>query len=189
MDNVALMKQVIASTNKVVKGTEPSQLGLPSPCSEWSVRDVINHITGGATMFAVCVEEGSVPDDLLGQLMGGDNLGDDFVGAWESAAARAIAAFEAPGALEKNVKLPFGEMPAGVAVNIAVFDVLTHAADIASATHQTIDDTALIETVLGVGQQMIGPELRVPGIFDPEQQAPEGATPTVRLLAFAGRKV
>jgi uncharacterized protein (TIGR03086 family) len=189
MDTVALMKQVIASADKVVKGTEPSQLGLPSPCTEWTVRDVINHITGGSTMFAVCVEEGSVPDDLLGKLMAGDNLGDDYVGAWESASARAISAFEAPGALDKMVKLPFGEMPAGVAVNIAVFDVLTHTADIANATGQTIDDTALVETALEVGHQMIGPELRVPGVFDPEQPAPEGATPTVRLLAFAGRKV
>ena len=189
MDNIGLMKQVIASTDKVVRGTKPSQLGLPSPCSEWSVRDVINHITGGATMFAVCVEEGSVPDDLLGQLMGGDNLGNDYVGAWESASSRAMAAFEAPGTLEKMVKLPFGEMPAGVALNIAVFDVLTHAADIATATDQTIDDATLIETALEVGHQMIGPDLRVPGVFGPEQTAPEDATPTVRLLAFAGRKV
>ena len=189
MDSVALMKQVIASTDKVVKGTDATQLGLPSPCSEWTVRDVINHITGGATMFAVCVEEGSVPDDLLGKLMGGDNLGSDYVKSWETAASRALAAFGAPGALEKMVKLPFGEMPAGVALNIAVFDVLTHAADIANATNQTIEDTALVETALEVGQQMIGPDLRTPGIFDPEQPAPEGATPVVRLLAFAGRKV
>ena len=189
MDNIALMKQVIASTDKVVKGTDPSQLGLPSPCTEWTVRDVINHITGGSTMFAVCVEEGAVPDDLLGKLVGGDNLGTDYMGAWEAASARAVAAFGIPGVLDKMVKLPFGEMPAGVALNIAVFDVLTHAADIAIATNQTIDDTALVETALEVGHQMIGPELRTPGVFDPEQPAPDGATPTVRLLAFAGRKV
>lgn len=189
MDSVALMKQVIASTDKVVKGTEPSQLSLQSPCTDWSVRDVINHITGGATMFAVCVEEGSVPDDLLGTLMGGDNLGDDYVGAWTVASTRAISAFEAPGALDKMVKLPFGEMPAGVAINIAIFDVLTHAADIAKATSQTIEDTPLVDTALEVGKQMISPELRVPGVFGPEQTAPEGASSADRLLAFAGRKV
>ena len=189
MDTVELMKQVIATTDKVVKGTDPSQLGLPSPCTEWTVRDVINHITGGSTMFATCVEEGSVPDELLDQLMGGDNLGDDYVKSWEVASNRAIAAFGIPGVLDQIVTLPFGVMPAGVALNIAVFDVLTHAADIATATGQTIEDTDLIETALGVGHQLIGPDLRVPGIFDPEQTAPEGASPTVRLLAFAGRKV
>ena len=189
MDSVALMKQVIANADEVVKGTNASQLGVQSPCTEWTVRDVINHITGGATMFAVCVEQGSVPDDLLGQLMGGDNLGDDYVKSWLAASSRAVSAFEAPDALQKMVKLPFGEMPAGVALNIAVFDVLTHAADIATVTGQTIDDTALLETALEVGHQMIGPDLRTPGLFDPEQQAPEGASPTTRLLAFAGRKV
>ena len=189
MDNVALMKRVVESTDKIVRGVDASQLGSPSPCTEWTVRDVINHITGGATMFAVCVEQGSVPDDLLGKLMGGDNLGDDYVKAWETASTRAVAAFDAPGALDKMVKLPFGEMPAGIALNIAVFDVLTHAADIASATGQTIEDTALVETALEVGHQMIGPDLRVPGVFDAEQPVPEGASPSARLLAFAGRKV
>ena len=76
--------------------------GEVRPCERDGVRDVINHITGGSTMFAVCVEEGSVPDDLLGQLMGGDNLGDDYVGAWEKASSRAVAAFDAPGALRAD---------------------------------------------------------------------------------------
>ena len=58
-------------------------------------------------------------------------------------------AFEQPGVLEKTVKLPFGEMPAGVALNIAVFDVLTHAVDIARASGQQVNDTELIETALG----------------------------------------
>ena len=189
MDSVGLMKRVVSSTDIIVRGVDPSQLELQSPCTDWKVRDVINHITGGSTMFAVCVEQGSVPDELLGQLMAGDNLGDDFVGAWSRASSRAVAAFDAPGALDKQVKLPFGEMPAGVALNIAVFDVLTHAADIASVTGQTIADTDLIETALAVGQQMVGPELRQPGVFGPEQPAPDGATSVQRLLAFAGRKV
>jgi hypothetical protein len=39
---------------------------------------------------------------------------------------RARAAFSGQGALEKMVKLPFREMPAGVALNIAVMDVARH---------------------------------------------------------------
>jgi uncharacterized protein (TIGR03086 family) len=189
MDTVGMMKQVVASADKVVRGTTPAQLANPSPCADWTVRDVINHITGGATMFATCVEEGSVPDDLLPKLMGGDNLGDDYVGAWDKAAKRAIAAFDAPGALEKMVTLPFGQMPAGVALNIAIFDVLTHAADIAHATGQELDDTALITTAIEVGKQLITPELRMPGLFDAEQPCAPDATATQQLLAFAGRKV
>jgi uncharacterized protein (TIGR03086 family) len=87
------------------------------------------------------------------------------------------------------VKLPFGEMPAGVALNIAIFDVATHATDLARSTGQTITDTGLLEAALGFGRQMIGPELRMPGVFDAEQEAPAGASIEDQLLAFAGRKI
>jgi uncharacterized protein (TIGR03086 family) len=140
-------------------------------------------------MFAECVEQGSVPDERLGQLMGGDNLGDDFQTAYRAASDRARATFGMPGALEKMVKLPFGEMPAGVALNIAIMDVMTHACDIAKATGQTIDNNEIIETALEVGRQLITADFRVPGVFGAEQPAPAGATASEKLLAFAGRKV
>ena len=189
MDTVAVMKRVVEQTEQVVDGISPDQLSQPTPCSEWTVRDVINHITGGATMFAECVETGSVADERMGQLMGGDNLGDDYKGAFRAAAARAVAAFDAPDVADKMVKLPFGEMPAGIALNIAVFDVTTHAVDLATATGQKVADDELLTTALEVGKQIIGPDMRQPGLFDPEQPAPAGATAAEQLLAFAGRKV
>lgn len=189
MDELALLHRVVTETSRVVGNVSDPQMANASPCEGWSVRDVVNHITGGATMFAWSAEHGSVPDDVLGRLMGGDNLGDDAQGAWAAASAKALAVFGEPGVLEKIVTLPFGEMPAGVALNIAVFDVLTHAVDIASATGQSIDDEDLVETALVMGHQMVGPELRQPGVFDPEQPAAADAPATTRLLAFAGRRV
>lgn len=189
VDSVKLLQRVVDETTQVVNDVSDDQMANQSPCEGWTVRDVLNHITGGATMFAISAEEGSVPDELLGQLTGGDNLGDDPKGAWLVAANRAMLAFEQPGVLEKTVKLPFGEMPAGVALNIAVFDVLTHGVDIARATGQSVDDAELIETALAFGHQMIGPELRIPGVFDPEQPLASDAPAEDRLLAFAGRKI
>jgi uncharacterized protein (TIGR03086 family) len=189
VDSLQLLQRVVDETTVVVNDVSADQLGNPSPCEGWTVRDVINHITGGATLFAISAEQGSVPDEELGRLMAGDNLGEDYKGAWAKAADRAMRAFGEPGALEKTVKLPFGEMPGGVALNIAVFDVLTHATDIASATGQTVNDTELIETALEVGHQMIGPELRQPGVFDAEQPVAPDAPAQERLLAFAGRRV
>jgi uncharacterized protein (TIGR03086 family) len=189
VDSLQLLERVVHETTTVVNEVSEDQLGNPSPCEGWTVRDVINHITGGATLFAISAEQGSVPDDMLGQLMTGDNLGDDFKGAWVKAADRATSAFGEPGALEKTVTLPFGVMPASVALNIAVFDVLTHATDIARATGQTVQDTDLIETALGVGREMITPELRIPGVFDAEQPIAADAPAQDRLLAFAGRSV
>lgn len=189
MDNVALLQRTVDQIDRLSANLTEQQLAAQTPCTEWKVRDLINHITGGATMFAISAEQGSVPDDQVGQLMGGDNLGSDWRGAWQTASRRAIAVFNQPGVMEKVVKLPFGEMPAGVALAIAVFDVTTHAADLATATGQKVDDEELIEAALAMGKEMIGPDLRVPGVFDAEQPCPDGATSTERLLAFAGRKV
>ena len=189
MDSRPLLTRVVTATNTLVDGLSVDQLAAPSPCAGWTVRDVVNHITGGATMFAVSAEQGSVPDDVMGQIMGGDLLGDDPKGVWKAAADRALAAFDQPGILEKVVKLPFGEMPAGMALNIAVFDLATHAADIANATGANIADDELLEAALGMGRQFIGPDMRVAGMFDAEVTAPAGASAATRLLAFAGRKV
>src|SRR4051794_17518698 len=189
MDTVATMRQVVDETTKIVDGIQADQLGNTTPCTEWTVRDLLNHITGGATMFAVAAEQGSCPDELFGQLVGGDNLGDDYRGAWKAASQRAVAAFDIPGTMEKMVKLPFGEMPGEVALNIAVFDVTTHATDLSRATGQPAPPDALLETALGVGQQMISAASRVPGISAAEQSCPAGAVLADRLLAFAGRKV
>ena len=82
---------------------------------------------------------GRVSDEQLGELMAGDNLGDDYKGAFHRAADDANDAFDDPGAMDRIVKLPFGEMPAGMAVNIAIFDVATHAWDLAKATGQSTD--------------------------------------------------
>src|SRR5258708_10653024 len=189
MDVLDTMGRVLDRTGEVVDKVKDGQLANATPCTEWTVRAVINHVTGGATMFAVCVEQGSVPDDLLPKLMGGDNLGNDVNGSFHKASDRARAAFGSPGALDKIVKLPFGEMPAGIALNIAIMDVMTHAVDIAKATGQTIDDDEILTTALEVGRQLITDDFRAPGIFDAEQPAPANASAADKLLAFAGRKL
>jgi uncharacterized protein (TIGR03086 family) len=188
-DAIALLQRVVDETDRLVDQTTAADLAAPTPCDGWTVRDLLNHITGGATMFAVSAESGSVPDDLLGQLMGGDHLGDDYVASWRAASRRALAAFAEPGVMEKLVTLPFGEMPAGVALNVAVFDVATHATDLARAIDRPIADEDLLEAALAMGQEMIGPELRQPGVFDAEQPVAADAPIIDRLQAFAGRAI
>ena len=184
-----MLQRVVETTSGVLENTTAAQLSSPTLCTEWTVKDLVNHMVGGATMFAISAEQGSVPDEQLGQLMGGDNVGDDPQGAWSKASKRAMAAFEQPGVMEKMVKLPFGEMPAGVALNIAIFDVATHAVDLARATGQHVTDTELLESARETGRQMISPALRVPGVFGDEQTISDAASAEDRLLAFAGRKV
>src|SRR5206468_9616178 len=110
--------------------------------------------------------DGTVPDETLAQLMTGDNIGDDYKQAFKASAAHATEVFEAPGALDKIITLPFGEMPAGVALNIAIFDLTTHAWDLAKATGQsTALDAEVLGTALELAQGMLSDDFRAMGLF------------------------
>jgi uncharacterized protein (TIGR03086 family) len=188
MDEVATMHQVISETTRVVDNIEPGQLDNPSPCTEWTVRDVLNHITGGAEMFGLAVRDGAVSDEKLGALMTGDNLGADYKASFHKAMEDAEASFELPGAMDKMVKLPFGEMPAGMALNIAIFDVLTHAWDMAKATGQSTDfDPKVSAAAYAIAQNMLSDDMRNSGIFGPQVAVAEDAPVVDRLVGLAGR--
>jgi uncharacterized protein (TIGR03086 family) len=189
MDTVALMNRVLDEMTRLVDGVQPAQLTSPTPCTDWTVRDPINHVAGGSQMVGMSIEKGSVPDELVGQFMAGDNLGDDPKGSFHRAADYVKGCYSAPGALEKMVTLPFGQMPGEAALKFGAFDVTTHAADLARATGQDLSDPDLCAEALVIGRQLVGPELRQPGVFDPEQPAPAGASASDALLAFAGRKI
>ena len=189
MDLIAALDEVGTEFGRLVAGTAPDQLGATTPCTEFDVRDVINHVTAGATMFASAFENGAVPDDELGRIMGGDILGDDPAAAYAAASERVQAAYHAPGALEGMVTLPFGEMPREAALGIAVFDVAVHAWDLAQATGQDLElseDLAL--EILALGQAMGLDQYR--GImFAEEVIVIETAPAWDRVAAYSGRQV
>ena len=188
-DTISTMTSVIEETRRVVNGIDDSQLGAPTPCEGWAVRDVLNHVTAGAKMFTISVRDGAIPDEQLGELMTGDNVGVDFKASFGTAADDAEAAFAAPGVLDRVVKLPFGEMPAGIALNIAIFDLTTHAWDLAKATGQsTALDPAVLEAAYGAAQGMLNDDMRATGLFGPEVPVPTDAPLQDRLAALAGRQ-
>src|SRR6185436_7028167 len=81
VDSLAMLNRVVDTTTEMIDHTSKAQLSNPTLCTEWTVKDLINHMVTGATMFAISAEQGSIPDDQLGALMGGDNVGDDPKGA------------------------------------------------------------------------------------------------------------
>jgi uncharacterized protein (TIGR03086 family) len=189
MEGVALLQATVDELNRLIANVKPDQLENATPCTEWTVHDLLNHMIQGMTMFAISAEQGAIPDDVMGKLMGEDQVGEDYKGAVLAATTRAMKAFDQPGILEKMVTLPFGEMPAGTALNIGVFDIATHCCDLARATGQTIDNPKLLEAALAKGQGFVQPGYRIPGVFGPEIPADDSAPAEQRLMAFAGRKV
>lgn len=161
------------------------QLDAPTPCTDFRVRDLCNHLTGGGHMFAAALrgELDMDPDAPMPDL-----VGDDPAGAFARARADFDAAAHAPGVSETMVALPFGTMPYGVAMSIAALDLLVHSWDLATATGQAFaPDPALVAAAYAFAQQAITPEMRGTGSFGPAVAVDEGAPELDKLVGYTGR--
>jgi uncharacterized protein (TIGR03086 family) len=186
-----LLEQAFANTRRVLANVKPDQLHGATPCVSWDVSRLINHIVGGAYFFAISTDAGASPE--VDDTEDTDYAAGDFVTAFDDGAAQAVAAFGAPGALEKIVKLPFGEFPGAAFMGLAMTDTFQHAWDLARATGQDTNfDSELAATLLAGAKASIPDQFRgADGVmpFGPEQSAPDGASPADQLAAFLGRKV
>ena len=170
-------------TAAIVGGISAGQLATPSLCPGWDLRAELNHLVGGMNIFAAKLT-GTTADKGHED----DWLGTDHHKAFTAAAERDRAAWHRPGALDGTVRLSFGPMPAPMAAQIHLTEVLVHGVDLAVVTgqHDRIDQHQC-EQLLGTMRRMDFDAFRRPGMFDAERPAPDGAPAHQRLLAFLGR--
>jgi uncharacterized protein (TIGR03086 family) len=184
------LEKVFAITRGVMANVKPDQLDGPTPCASWNVRQLINHIVGGSHWFAVTANAGAYPkEDTAGET---DYTAGDMLAAYDEGIKATLAAFNAPGAQEKIVKLPFGELPGAMFMGLATLDHFTHGWDLAKATGQSTDlDPVLAEELLGQSRMAVSDEIRGPegqAPFGPEIEAGASACAADRLAAFLGRQ-
>ena len=156
--------------------------GAPSPCEEWTARDLVAHMIDNHRLF-----EGFVGRDL-GDVPSAD---DDPVAAF--AATRAVVSGhlhdpEAAGASFEGAV--FGHMTFAAGIDrFVAFDLLVHRWDLATAAGIPVSLPADEVARAREAAVAMGDTLRGPGAFGPEVPAPEGADDQARLLAFLGRRV
>jgi uncharacterized protein (TIGR03086 family) len=188
-----MLAQGFASTAGVLAGVEAQQLEGATPCASWRVRELVNHVIDAAAFAAFTAETGEAPADRPAGEDATDFCEGDYVTEFNRGAARAVKAFEADGVMDKTLKLPFGDLPGGVFVNIATMDTFTHGWDLARATGQPTDlDPELAVSLLAFAQGFLPDALRGPdgtAPFGPQVEAPAGAGPADQLAAFLGRQV
>jgi uncharacterized protein (TIGR03086 family) len=183
--DVAPLEESINCTRQVLEAVTAEQLGAPTPCASWAVSDVIEHMIGSQLYFAAAMR-GQEPVRSR-QPVAADN----FLALYDEAAAASLAAFTAPGAGERVLHLPFGDLPGAGAVRLAATDTFVHGWDVAAATGQPTDlAPELAARLLEDARPAVPDALRGPdgqAAFGPEQPAPPGASNADRLAAFLGR--
>jgi uncharacterized protein (TIGR03086 family) len=175
--------RVIGDVESLVETVRPEQLAAPTPCSEFQVRALINHLIFENLAHVALADGAPIPAPDRST----DYVGEDHVGAYRASAQRVRAAFSRPGMLTQR----YGplEAPGSMLVQQLVIELVSHGWDLARATGQDARlAPEVAEDALLVARSWYRDQPRGPGnAFGPEQPAPEGASPADRLAAYLGR--
>jgi uncharacterized protein (TIGR03086 family) len=177
-DTLAWHRAAQQSFAGVLAGVSAAQLDDPTPCAEWTVGQLVDHVIAGNLRVAGQPSPGPLDPATMLEV------------ARDSAAA-AEATFEAPDGISRTYDLGIGTVPGAMFLALRTGDVFTHAWDLARATGQPSDlDPELAERILEMITPILRPELRGEGRpFGAEQPCDSTAAAADRLAAFTGRTV
>lgn len=176
--------RAVAEFDRRVAAVGDDQWTDPTPCQEWDVRAVVNHITV-EDLWTPLLLEGKTLDEVGGRF-DGDQLGADPKSAWAGARDGALAAVGA--GIPDRVHTSMGEIPATEYLGQLFSDHLIHAWDLARGIGA---DDELDPELVSVCYRLSVPAadiMQASGLFGSQVVPPPGSSPQVRLLALYGRQ-
>lgn len=162
-----------------LSGVAPEQWDDPTPCTDWSVRDLVVHVITTHRRLAATLD-GAEPPGL--------DADDDLGSRWTEATAAVRTALADPDRASQTVSGMFGEQSFESLVSrLLCSDTLFHTWDLARATGQDEDlDRQAVDKALEF-LLPLDEAIRRPGGFAPKIDSSDGADPQTRLLNFGGR--
>jgi uncharacterized protein (TIGR03086 family) len=175
---------------ELVRGTNDDQLGDPTPCPAYTVADLLDHIGGLALAFTLSARKEEIPGGG-NPSADGSNLEDGWRDRIVTQLGELGEAWLEPAANEGMTHAGPIEMPAEVAVLVALDEVTVHAWDLAVATGQPYDaDPAAVEAAHQFAASFEPPPGGAAddgGLFGPPVPVPDDAPALDRLLGATGR--
>lgn len=154
---------------EVVDGIAEDAWSAPTPCSDWDVRALVNHLVGEERWVVPLLEGRTIAE--VGDALDGDLLGPAPREAASSAGRAASAAMAEPGAMERTVHLSFGDFSGEDYAWQVLVDHVVHTWDLAAAIgHHRALDPGLVAATSGWwggwesayrGAGAVGPSLEV----------------------------
>lgn len=172
----------------LVRAVPADRMSGPTPCDEFDVRTLLAHLVTTVRRPAAMA---AGTDPMAAPLVSTDVL-DDPAAAYLAEAAAARAAFSGPdgaAVLDRVFRLPFGDVPARVALGVYTSETLVHGWDLAVAIGQDPEaDPALATATLETARAFLPADARGgPVPFGPVAGSAPEAGPTERLANWAGR--
>ena len=184
-DLAQLHARSLSATRSLIAGIRPDQWNSPTPCADWDVRALANHIVAGNWWAAELADGHTIAE--VGDRLDGDVLGDDAVDAYDRSASAAETVFSKPGAMDAPCAVSYGPVPGSVYCGHRIVDVAIHGWDLAVATGQPTDlDPDLVAGCLDIVRPQAA-LLAASGAFGTDV-TPDASTPQSELLTMLGRR-
>jgi uncharacterized protein (TIGR03086 family) len=170
---------------RVVSGVTPEQLDGPTPCTDWDVRALMNHLILWTSYSLERRAHGeSVPEELMSTDFA---AAPDFAAAYRAQLDRALAAWADPAAWDRKLDVMGTPMASADVAAMNLMDMVLHAWDLAVATGQayTLPD-ASAEAVARAVEANAGLFRQYQGFAAPVA-VPQDASALDRALAASGR--
>lgn len=190
MDHADHMRQSIDIAVAAIRGADPARYGDPSPCTEYSVGQVVSHLAFGLLLAQRAADRQEWDPEWTG-----NDQAPYLVGVPESEWAERAAqqgaatarAWAAPEAWEGDTTFGGGPMPAAAVGSMMTAEFVVHGWDVAVGSGQRLDVPPGLGEVVLEGVRAIAPMGRDGGWFGPEVPLPADASALDRALAAAGR--
>lgn len=158
---------------------------LGTPCTEWSVRDLVAHVLDEQLWIPPLVGGATIAE--VGDRFAGDEIGTDASRSWARAQVAVLEAFAPDGAEARTVGLSFGEATAAEYGWQVAVDTLIHTWDLARAIGA--DEELPVDDVRRALDELapLVDSWRAAGVFGPVVEVGPDADDETRLLALVGR--
>jgi len=170
--------------SRSVANVKEDQLTNATPCTDWDLRALLNHVYGEAAWISAMLKGETI--EQIGDRYSGDLVGQRVEQSWAEIASDATATVKAtPG--DATVVLSRGPSTAESYAREVAADLTVHSWDIARALG--VDDT-LDPELIALANDTFGPmveEGRKYGIFGPPPELAPDADEQTKMLALFGR--
>lgn len=180
------MAGAIRTARATVAAVRPEDLDRPTPCTDFTVADLLGHLLGACRRVAA-VGRGEDPLSVNTEAPFAPVA--DWDAEYESVAHEIQAAWTDDATLERAVVMPWATMSAREMLGIYTSEVTVHTWDLAHATEQSPDwDPAVIDAAFAAMRTALPAEGRELAPFDDVVPTPAGAPAIDRLVAWNGRR-
>jgi uncharacterized protein (TIGR03086 family) len=185
MNQHAEMTEAADAAARTVAQVEAGQLGLPTPCTDWDVRTLLNHlIVWTSFSLEARAQGGSVSEELTERDVA-DEPG--FAAVYRAQLDRALAAWSDPAVWAGSLDVMGSATPAADVAALNLAEMVLHGWDLAAATGQRfqVSDAAAAAALQAVEANA---ELfrQYKGFAEPVR-LPAGASVLDQVLAASGR--